>query len=231
MSKLATRIGIWASISQTAVGYGYLIVYVIFMILFPVKPWTTIQAFAADINTPYMAWLTAIQVLAFLQALLVLVISITLHDFSKPDQKILTRLAMAFALAFAIISCIHYYVQWTGVRQSILRNDLEGLGLFVQFNFDSPMSTINMLGWMFFYGLTTLSLAPLFKNKGIEQWIHWSFLINGIGCILCALILVMGQKWIYLVWTGLISITWVAYPLLVTVFKRVQIATDNNKAV
>lgn len=220
MSKLAARIGIWSSISQTAVGYGYLIVYIIFLTLFAPKPWSGIQTFAADINTPYMTWITVIQILAFLQALLVFVISVALHDFSSQNQKILTRLAMAFALAFALLASMHYFVQWTSVRQSILHNDLDGLGLFVQFNFNSPMSAINMLGWMFFYGLTTLSLSPIFKNKGIEKWIHWAFLVNGIGCILCALILAFGYNWVYLVWTGLISITWFAYPLIAILLNR-----------
>ncbi|MBA4385326.1 MAG: hypothetical protein C0410_11370 [Anaerolinea sp.] len=229
MSKLAARIGIWASISQTVVGYGYLIVYIIFLTLFPIKPWSNIQAFAADINTPYMTWLTVIQVMAFLQAFLVLVISVVLHEFSKPEEKILTRLAKAFALSFTILASLHYYMQWTGVRQSILSNDLEGLGMFVQFNFDSPISAINMLGWMFFYGLTTLSLSPLFKKRGIERWIHWAFLINGIGCILCAVILTLGQKWVFLVWTGLISITWFAYPLLLILFKRINNSILSSK--
>jgi len=230
MSKLATRIGIWAALLQTVVGYGYLLVYIIFMMFFPVRPWINIETFAADINTPYMTWITVIQILAFTQAILVLVITICLHEFSKPDQKILTRLAMSFALAFALLASVHYYVQWTGVRQSILRNDLEGLGLFVQFNFDSPVSTINMLGWMFFYGLTTLSLSPLFSKQGIERWIHWAFLTNGVGCILCAVLLTMGQKWVYLIWTGLISITWFAYPLLMILFKRIEKAILTSRS-
>jgi hypothetical protein len=79
-----------------------------------------------------------------------------------------------------------------------------------------------MLGWMFFYGLTTLVLAPLFQKSRLETWIRWAFLVNGIGCILSAMLLAFGLKWIYLVWTMLISVTWYAYPLLGILFHRIH---------
>lgn len=223
MTKLAVAIGLWAAWAETLVGYVYLAGYIALVAIFPLKPWTTIQAFAADLNTPYMTALTALQVLAFLQALLVLVLAMAIHEYAPSGQKILTRLGMAFALTFALLSSLHYYVQWVGVRQSLLRSDLEGLGLFVQFNFDSPLSAINMLGWMFFYGLTTLVLAPIFGQTRIEAWIRWAFICNGVGCLLSALLLAFGQKWVYLVWTALVSVTWYAYPLLGILFRRIQV--------
>ncbi len=222
MTRLAAQIGLWAAWEQTAVGYGYLLGYVVLIAGFPLQPWTDIESFAAQLNTPYMKALTMLQLLAFLQALLVLVLAITLHEYAAPDRQILTRLGMAFALAFAMLSSLHYYVQWVGVRQSIFEGNMEGLGLFVQFNFDSPLSAINMLGWMFFYGLTTLCLAPIFGASRIEVWIHRAFLLNGVGCIASAVLLALGQKWVFLLWTILISLTWYAYPLLGVLFYRMR---------
>jgi hypothetical protein len=220
MTKLAALIGMWAAWTETLVGYVYLAGYMALVAAFPIKPWIDIRTFAADVNTPYMTWLTALQLLAFLQALLLLVISMAIHEYAPTDHKILTRLGMAFALAFALLSSMHYYIQWVGVRQSILRGDLEGLGLFAQFNFDSPLSAANMLGWMFFYGLTCLVVAPVFRTGRLETWIRWGFRINGIGCIASAVVLAFGYKWVYLVWTALISITWYVYPLLGILFRR-----------
>jgi len=220
MTKLSAQIGQWTAWIETIVGYTYLVGYIALLATFSVRPWTNIQAFAEEIDSAYFSALTGLQILAFLQALFVLVLAISIYEYASPDQKILARLGIAFALAFALLSSMHYYIQWVGVRQSILRNDLTGLGLFVQFNFDSPVSAINMLGWMFFYGLTTLALAPIFNHNRIENWIRWAFTINGIGCILSAILLAFGQKWIFLVWTVIISVTWYAYPLLGILFRR-----------
>ncbi len=227
MTKLATVIGQWAAWTQTLVGYGYLAGYITVLAIFPLEPWVDIQAFAADLGTPHMTAVTVLQLLAFLQALLVLVLAAAIHEYAPPEKRILSRLGMAFGLAFALLSSLHYYVQWVGVRQSILRGDLEGLGLFVQFNFDSPLSAINMLGWMFFYGLTTLALAPVFANSRIETWIRWAFVSNGVGCILSAVLLAFGQKWAFLFWTVVISVTWYAYPLLGILFYRIRAQADS----
>ena len=222
MTRLSAQIGRWTAWCETIVGYTYLAGYIALLAIFPVRPWTNIEAFASELGSPYFNALTGLQVLAFLQALLVLVLTIAIYEHAPSSKKILARLGIAFALAFAILSSMHYYIQWVGVRQSILRNDLSGLGLFVQFNFDSPVSAINMLGWMFFYGLTTLVLAPIFGKGRLDGWIRWAFLINGIGCILSAVLLALGQKWIFLFWTVLISVTWYAYPLIGILFHRLQ---------
>ena len=225
MTKLSTQIGQWTAWSETVVGYTYLAGYIALLANFPISPWVSIQAFANEIGSSYYVALTGLQVLAFFQALLVLVLAISIYEYASPEKKILARLGIVFALAFAILSSMHYYIQWVGVRQSILRDDLTGLGLFVQFNFDSPISAINMLGWMFFYGLTTLALAPIFERGRIENWIRWAFIINGIGCVLSAVLLAFGQKWVFLVWTVIIYATWYAYPLLGILFRRMEIQT------
>jgi hypothetical protein len=82
------------------------------------------------------------------------------------------------------------------------------------------LSAVNMLGWMCFYGLTTLTLAPAFGHSRIELWIRRAFTVNGAGCILAAVLLAFGQKWVFLFWTVLISATWFAYPLLGILFHR-----------
>lgn len=222
MTRLSAQIGRWTAWCETIAGYTWVAGYIAFLAIFTVRPWTNIEAFASELGSPYFNALTGLQVLAFLQALLMLVLTIAIYEYAPSSKKILARLGIAFALAFAILSSMHYYIQWVGVRQSILRNDLIGLGLFVQFNLDSPASAINMLGWMFFYGLTTLVLAPIFGKSRLDGWIRWAFLINGIGCILSAVLLALGQKWIFLFWTVLISVTWYAYPLIGILFHRLQ---------
>jgi hypothetical protein len=79
-----------------------------------------------------------------------------------------------------------------------------------------------MLGWMFFYGLTCLVFGFVFNGTRLERWIRGGLIINGVGCVLCAVILAFGAKWVYLAWTVLISVTWYVYPLLGILFQRTK---------
>jgi len=81
----------------------------------------------------------------------------------------MSRLAVASAAAFAILCSLNYYVQWAAVRQDILKGKTEGLELFVQFNFDSPMSAIKMLGWTLFSILLALAVVSLFKGGRVDK--------------------------------------------------------------
>ncbi len=88
MTRLSAQIGCWAARLQTVVGYTYLAGYIALMAIFSVRPWIDIQAFAAEVDSPYFIALTCLQVLAFLQALLALVITIALYEYIPPSRKI-----------------------------------------------------------------------------------------------------------------------------------------------
>ena len=106
------------------------------------------------------------------------------------------------------------------MRQSILKGDLEGLGHFVQFNFDSPLSAFNMLGWTLFYGLTTLSISALFRGRGKEPWIKWGLVSCGVIGIVAFLGLAAGKQITFLFWTIGVSITWYVYPVMMVLFRQ-----------
>jgi hypothetical protein len=220
MTQLAARLGYWSAIAQTIAGYAYLAAYVSFMLVFPVTTWVDIRTFAAQLTPSYLAALTGIQLLACLQALFALIIFIVIDEFAPPDKKILTRIGIAFALAFMIVASSHYYAQWAAVWPSIMKDDLEGLGMFAQFNFDSPLSAINILSWTFFFGIANLAIAPVFGKSRIEKWIKWGFICNGASGIITSIFFAAGAKWIMLVWVMVISVTWYVYPLLAILFRR-----------
>lgn len=219
ITPVTRRLGFWAALSATVVGYVYLVGYIVLLATYRVVPWTDIQGFAAALVTPYGTALTVLQVLAFLQALAIGTTVITLHETAEPSRRVFTRIAVAAATIFVALSSLHYYVQWASVRQSILKGNLEGLAQFVQFNFDSPLSAVNMLGWTLFYGLAALALAPVFRSPGRESWIKWGFVVCGANGIATAVGLALGIKLMYLTWTVGISITWYVYPLLCMLYR------------
>ncbi len=234
MTRLSARIGMWAAIAQTAFSLIYLAGVVILMAaLFSQKSmaevaatrWTNIQDFAAHYtdNPLSMHVGTAVQVDIFLSGLAILVIFNVLHEIAKPEVKIITRICSALALIVVVLSCTAYYIQLASVHQTIINGgDLEGLGQFAESNFSSPGMATMQLSWAFFYGLTTLVGAAIFTGKGIEKWIKWAFMINGLIGIIVGSAYAFGVTWLLPLSMLSLIVTAFAYPLLAIYFKRLD---------
>jgi hypothetical protein len=92
---------------------------------------------------------------------------------------------MMFGLVFATLSCIHYFVQLSSVRINLDNGITSGMEHFVQANPLSIMTSIDMLGWTFFLGLSSIFTAFSVKwNDRLGKWIRFAFLVNGISCFL-----------------------------------------------
>jgi hypothetical protein len=108
----------------------------------------------------------------------------SIHDIAKDEQKILTRIAFAFAAIFAALIGLHYFVQISAVRVNVEKSHLDGLEHFLQSKPDSAISAVNMLGWSLFLGLSSIFIAPIFSGNKLENALKRLFLLNGIFCLL-----------------------------------------------
>ena len=112
-----------------------------------------------------------------------------IHSFysvQSGKQREMTRLSLLFALAFAVLSCIHYFVQLSAVRLNIASDQTNGLELYLQANPYSIMTAIDMLGWTLFFGLSSLFIFPVFEGSKLNLMLRYAFFINGISCLLGA---------------------------------------------
>jgi hypothetical protein len=100
------------------------------------------------------------------------------------EKKLLVRIAIDFGLAFAVLTGIHYFVQLSAVRLSLIKGELHGLEQIVQANPISGISAINMLGWTLFLGLSSLFVASVFSGTKLERAISIAFAVNGLCCLL-----------------------------------------------
>jgi hypothetical protein len=216
----ACRIGYIGSLVATIVGYAYLLGYILLLALYPVQPWNGIESFARSLPTPYGTALTILQILAFFQTLSITITVIAIAQSAAPHRRVFGKMSEVAVTSFMALSCLHYFIQWAAVRPSILKGNLDGLSQFVQFNFDSPLSAINMLGWTLFYGLAALSISALFHGKGRFAWVRWGFVACGINGIVSAIGLAAGKQITYLFWTIGVSITWYVYPLIMGIFRE-----------
>jgi len=113
-------------------------------------------------------------IMGFLLTPTFLVVMACIHCYAPSDKKVFSLVGLSFAIIYATMISINYFIQLTFVRQSSF--DVE---IFAMDNPQSMMWVIEVLGY-FFMGLSTLFVAPIFKSGKLESLIRWLFVANGI---------------------------------------------------
>jgi hypothetical protein len=85
-------------------------------------PYTHVAAF---IPNDYL-WLYP----GILLALIFIVLMVCIHSYAPSDRKIFSHIALSFAVIYATIILIDYFIQFTVVIPSILTGETAGLSLF-----------------------------------------------------------------------------------------------------
>jgi len=184
LSRVSIRLGFWSACLIAALFVVFTICFVALALTPPLFTWTTLAdyvAFASQ-HTQLYQNVARFTMLMFGPAFVVLLNSI--HDYAPEDKRVLTRISLCFGLGFAVLSGLHYFVQLSAVRLSLVKGQLQGLEQVVQANPWSAISAINLLGWTLFLGLASLFVAPVFSGGRLEKAIRIVFLVNGICCLL-----------------------------------------------
>jgi hypothetical protein len=137
----------------------------------------------------------------------IFLIVITCIYYSAPDdKKILGQIGLSFAIIYATMISMNYFIQLTFVKFGTFNTDI-----FSITNPQSMMMTIEVLGY-FFMGLSTLFIAPIFQSGRLEKSIRWLFVFNGILGIGGAIGFALNLDWRILIgglilWTIVMPIT------------------------
>lgn len=142
----------------------------------------------------------------FIVTSLFLIVIICIYYSAPDDKKILGHIGLSFAIIYATLISINYFIQLTFVQFGAFNTDILSIT-----NPQSMMMTIEVLGY-FFMGLSTLFIAPIFQSGRLEQSIRWLFVFNGILGIGGAIGFALNFDWRILiggllVWTIMMTIT------------------------
>ena len=107
-----------------------------------------------------------------------LVVMACIHGYASNERKVFSLVGLSFAIIYAILISVNYFIQLTFVRQTSF-----DVKIFAMDNPQSMMWVIEVLGY-FFMGLSTLFAAPVFGSGRTESLIKWLFIANGILGIL-----------------------------------------------
>lgn len=180
MSHVSIKLGFWSAILCAATFIVFTLCFMAILVLNPLFIWTNFEDWVAysNQNNQFFKHLAQLMMLLFGPFFVILLSAI--YEYAEEDQKILARISLSFALIFAALISMHYFLQISTVRLNLTQGKLEGLEHFVQANPTSALAGINMLGWTLFFGLSCLFAAPIFSGGRLQNIIRYSFLANGI---------------------------------------------------
>jgi hypothetical protein len=142
----------------------------------------------------------------FILTSIFLIVIICIYYSAPDDKKILGHIGLSFAIIYATMISMNYFIQLTFVQFGAFNTDI-----FSITDPQSMMMTIEILGY-FFMGLSTLFIAPIFQSGRLEQSIRWLFVFNGILGIGGAIGFALNLDWRILIggliiWTIVMPVT------------------------
>jgi len=163
MKNLVPRIGFWSATIAFVAASGYCVATLLQILGLVTYPWDAILIFGFSllIATPFMLALLA------------------LHHMTPNQKRFWSNAALLFAVMYNTFVTLNYVVQLTAVIPYGNSNLAQ-----------TPHSlfwTLDGLGYIFL-GLATLSASAVFGKQGLQKWVKWFFLANGLITPLIALV-------------------------------------------
>ena len=100
-----------------------------------------------------------------------------IHAYAAESWKTFTRIALSFAVSYAVIIVVNYFVQFTVVMPSLEAGETQGLPLFTQYNPHGFFIALEVLADLMM-SLAFWAAAPVFSGGRVERTIRALFAVN-----------------------------------------------------
>jgi hypothetical protein len=174
----AIRLGFWSAIATAVIA----VLHFIIGIMTPARsgpfaqpvdvipyPYTDVASF---IPGDYW-WLYP----GFLLAFAFVVLMACIHQWAPDDKKIFSQIGLSFALIYATVISVVYFLQLAVVQPSILSGETAGLSLFTQYNPHGIFIALEVLGYIVM-SLAFLFTAGAFTGRRVERAIRGLFIAD-----------------------------------------------------
>lgn len=102
----------------------------------------------------------------------------SIHHHAPAEKKVWSQLGLSFAVIYAVMCTLTYYIQLTFVANNYLPVAEEAVLPFV-FLPGTPFFAQDMLGYAFMTA-ATLAAAPVFAGGKLESWIKRLFIFHAV---------------------------------------------------
>lgn len=119
------------------------------------------------------------ELLIVLMAPLMVVSMVAVHAYAPPEVKVYSLTALVFMILLAgITSSVHFVI--LTVSRQIETAGLTWVPLLLSFKWPSVAYTLDILAWDWFFALSMLLAAPVFKGGRLETMVRILMIVSGI---------------------------------------------------
>ena len=122
---------------------------------------------------------SVLELLIVVIAPLMVIVMVAVHAYASPETKMYSLTALAFMVLMASITCTVHFVILTVSRQ-IESAGFPWASLFFSFKWPSIAYTMDILAWDFFFALSMLFAAPVFKIGRLEKTVRILMIVSGL---------------------------------------------------
>ena len=128
------------------------------------------------IGNPYFS---IMELLTVLIAPLLVLSMVAVHAYASPEVKVYSLAALVFMILLAgITSSVHFVI--LTVSHQIEATGLTWVPLFLSFKWPSVVYALDILAWDWFFALSMLFAAPVFKGGRLETAVRVLMIISGV---------------------------------------------------
>ncbi len=135
-----------------------------------------------------------------------LVMMVCVNAAVPEERRIWSQLGVALACVYVPSCAAAYVVELFVVEPRVLRGSGSDVALLTLVRGDSVLNAIDGIGYVFMC-LATLLAAPAFGQNGLERWIRWLLLANGVLALPIFLTYFVDRRFMWLAALWCVTIT------------------------
>jgi hypothetical protein len=179
----ATRLGFWSAVLTTAVAAAHFAVG----IATPARSGPFCGS--SCVTYPYANGLVSFIPLDYiwlypgiLLAPAFVVLMTSIHYYASDDKKVFSQIGLSFALIYATIILIDYFLQLAVIEPSILSGETVSLSLFTQYNPHGIFIGLEGLGYLLM-SVALIFAAAVFAGGRLERAVRWLFVASFVSAV------------------------------------------------
>ncbi len=184
MNQVVAKFGFWSAFACLVAFVIWIFCFVLILKTNQLFLWTNLEEFIKYNKTYNQNYKYFAQFAMMIAGIAFMILLHCIYENLQENRKYFSRIALTFGGMFTLLISVNYFIQLSTIRLHLIKGNFTGLEQFIMSNPISAMNAINMLGWTVFLGLASIFIASTFQTGKLERVIHYSFLSNGIICLL-----------------------------------------------
>jgi hypothetical protein len=105
---------------------------------------------------------------------------VCIHAYASEMRRTFSLVAVSFAVIYAVVILLNYFVQFTVVVPSLESGEIQNLSLFTQYNPHGFFIALEVLAYLAM-SAAFLTAGPVFAGGRVERTIRWLFTLGFVA--------------------------------------------------